>query len=409
MSQNGDPRAANQIGDYGLIGDCVTAALVDRRGSIDWLCWPRFDSDACFAALVGSRENGFWQIAPTARFSSRRSYRRNTLVLETVFESPDGEAALVDFMAEQDGVSHVVRLVEGRSGRVALQLQLVLRFGYGRTTPWVSRLPDGALCGVAGPSMVVLRTPVETRGKDLATLAEFSVAAGDRIPFVLGHQPSHLPPAPPLDVEAALRCCEGFWRGWVARRREPGDYDDAVDRSLITLKAMTFAPTGGLVAAPTTSLPEAFGGERNWDYRYSWVRDSTLTLLALMNAGHTEEAEAWLAWLHRAVAGDPAELQIMYGLGGERRLAEWQADWLAGFAQSRPVRIGNAAHAQFSSMSTASSWTPSTRPGAPGCARRRRCGRCRARWSTMSPRSGANPTTGSGRFAASAGGSPIRG
>jgi GH15 family glucan-1,4-alpha-glucosidase len=339
--------AASEIADYALIGDWQTAALVDRGGSIDWLCWPRFDSDACFAALLGDRSNGCWRIAPTAAYETSRRYRPDTLILETVFETAAGSVALIDFMPVGAGDSKIIRILEGRGGTVAMRMDLVLRFGYGRTAPWVTELADGRLGAIAGPSMAILQSPVETRGEDLATIGEFEVGDGQSLAFVLSHQPSFLPPSAATDPAAALRATEQVWRGWSAKCQVKGPYAEAARRSLITLKALTFAATGGVVAAPTTSLPEKFGGERNWDYRYCWIRDSTLTLLALMNAGYFEEAGAWRDWLHRAVAGDPADMQIMYGLGGERRLSEWIADWLPGHHASAPVRIGNAAHMQF--------------------------------------------------------------
>ena len=345
-SASGTPRS--QIGDYALIGDCETAALVDRTGSIDWLCWPRFDSDACFAALLGDETHGRWQIAPVEGHQVSRRYRPGGLVLETLFETETGAVALLDFMPPRGEASHVVRIVEGRRGRVALHMQLVLRFGYGATAPWLTRAEDGALRAIAGPCMAVLRTPVETRGANMTTVADFAVDAGDHVPFVLSYQASHMAVAAALDPFAALEATDRFWATWLAQTTtSDGPYAEAVERSLITLKAMTFAPTGALVAAPTTSLPEQFGGERNWDYRYSWIRDSTLTLLAMINSGYLAEATAWLAWLQRAVAGDPADMQIMYGVGGERRLLEWTADWLPGHEASQPVRIGNAAHEQF--------------------------------------------------------------
>jgi len=338
----------SQIADYGLIGDCETAALVDRNGSIDWLCWPRFDSDACFAALLGDESNGAWKIAPADAFTTSRQYRQDTLILETVFETAEGAVALIDYMPPRgDDSSHIVRIVEGRRGRVAMRMDLVLRFGYGLTVPWVSRLDDGALRAIAGPSMAVLRTPVHTKGEHMRTVAEFDVAEGEQLPFVLSHSASHLPLPEPFDANEALAATEAFWRDWLSKSLVDDEHADAVQRSLITLKAMTYAPTGGLVAAPTTSLPERFGGERNWDYRFCWIRDSTLTLLSMMNSGHYEEASEWLGWLQRAVAGDPAAMQIMYGIGGERRLTEWTADWLPGHEHSAPVRIGNAAHEQF--------------------------------------------------------------
>jgi len=337
----------SQIADYALIGDCETAALVDRNGSIDWLCWPRFDSDACFAALLGDESNGAWKIAPAGAFTSTRRYLEGSLILETVFETEDGAVAVIDFMPPRVEASHIVRIVEGRRGKVAMRMEMTLRFGYGLTTPWVSRLDDGALRAIAGPSMVVLRTPVKTDGEHMSTIAEFEVAEGEQVPFVLSHQASHLPLPDPLDAMTALAATEAFWRDWLTKSKIEGEYVEAVQRSLITLKAMTYEPTGGLVAAPTTSLPEQFGGERNWDYRFCWIRDSTLALLSMMNSGYYDEAAAWLDWLRRAVAGDPADMQIMYGIGGERRLTEWTADWLPGHEHSAPVRIGNAAHEQF--------------------------------------------------------------
>lgn len=336
------------IEDYGLIGDCQTAALVARDGSIDWLCWPRFDSEACFAALLGQPSNGRWLIRPTAEpIAIRRRYRPDTLVLETRFETDDGTVTLVDFMQPRGHTSDLVRLVRGERGTVAMCLELVLRFGYGATIPWVTRLDDGGIRAVAGPDSVVLRTPVTLWGENYKTAAMFSVAAGQVVPFVLSYGPSHLPPPPPVDATAALADCERFWREWTASTTTGGPHADAIRRSLITLKALTYAPSGGIIAAPTASLPERAGGARNWDYRYCWIRDSTLTLLALMNAGVYDEARAWRDWLQRAVAGYPADMQIMYGLMGERRLIEWEADWLPGYRDSRPVRIGNAAHRQF--------------------------------------------------------------
>jgi GH15 family glucan-1,4-alpha-glucosidase len=340
-------KTQSQIADYALIGDCETAALVDRNGSIDWLCWPRFDSDACFAALLGDASNGYWRIAPAGPFKATRRYLPGTLILETLFETDEGAVAVTDFMPPRSETSDIVRLVEGRAGRVKLRMDLVLRFGYGRVIPWVARLDDGGLSAIAGPSRVILRTPVDIRGEEMTTVADFTVAEGETTPFVLSHQASHLPPVPTIDPKAALTQTGAFWSDWLSRSRVDGPYADAVHRSLITLKALTFAPTGGLVAAPTTSLPEQFGGERNWDYRFCWIRDSTLTLLALMNAGFQDEAAAWCEWLLRAVAGEPADMQIMYGLAGERRLTEWIADWLPGHQSSAPVRIGNAAHQQF--------------------------------------------------------------
>jgi GH15 family glucan-1,4-alpha-glucosidase len=334
--------------DYAIIGDCETAALVSRGGSIDWLCWPRFDSPACFAALLGTPEHGRWLIEPLASdLRITRQYRGHTLILETRFETADGSATLVDFMPPRGRNSDIVRLVRGERGRVRLRTELVLRFDYGRTVPWVSRLGDGTYRAIAGPDMVVVHTPVPLHGKDLTTVAEFEVAAGDTVPFVLTHGSSHLAPPEPIDPMQSLDTTDAFWSEWARRSTSEGPWSDAVIRSLITLKALTYAPTGGLVAAPTTSLPECLGGARNWDYRYCWVRDATLTLLALMNAGYYDEAKAWREWLLRAAAGAPSQLQIMYGIAGERRLTEFEIPWLPGYEGSGPVRIGNAAHGQL--------------------------------------------------------------
>ena len=339
---------AERLEDYGLIGDLEACALVSRHGSVDWLCWPRFDSDACFAALLGDENNGRWLIEPTdpGAIVTRR-YRPDTLILETGFETSTGAVTLIDFMPPRRRASNLVRLVVGKAGHVDMRMQLVLRFGLGAVTPWVTRMDDGSLSAVAGPDMAVLRTPAPIRGEGKTTIADFRVVKGERAPFVLSYGPSHLPPPPKIDPEAALRSTQRFWRGWCAAKTVDGPYASAIKRSLLTVKALTYAPTGGLVAAATTSLPEQIGGVRNWDYRYCWIRDAALTLLALMKAGHFDEAQSWADWLHRAVAGEPADMQIMYGIGGERRLLEWEADWLAGYEGSRPVRIGNAAHGQF--------------------------------------------------------------
>jgi GH15 family glucan-1,4-alpha-glucosidase len=339
---------AARIEDYALIGDRETAALVCKDGSIDWLCWPRFDSDACFSALLGDEAHGRWRIGPAdAKAKVTRRYLPDSLVLETTFETASGTVALIDFMPQRKDVSNVVRLVVGRAGTVDMHMQLVLRFGYGEATPWVTRLDDGALRAIAGPDMAVLRTPVEIRGQDFTTVADFEVSNGDRIPFVLSYCASHRNVPPAIDAESALRRTLAHWRRWIRKGETAGPYSDQIRRSLITLKALTYARTGGIIAAPTTSLPEQFGGERNWDYRYCWIRDATLSLLALLNCGYIDEARAWGQWLHRAVAGSPEEMQIMYGIGGERRLLEWTAPWLPGYEQSKPVRIGNAAHQQF--------------------------------------------------------------
>jgi GH15 family glucan-1,4-alpha-glucosidase len=338
---------STRIEDYALIGDCRTAALVGRDGSIDWLCWPRFDSEACFAALLGSREHGRWLIAPRDKASVTRRYRPNTLVLETRFETPDGAATLVDFMPRRGDHSTIVRFVIGTRGQVAMHTELILRFGYGAIVPWVTRVETGALRAIAGPDMVVMHTPVHLRGEDMTTVGEFTITRGETIPFVLTYARSHWPLPNPIDPTTALAETETYWREWSAKCRPAGRWSDAVRRSMITLKALTYEPTGGIVAAPTTSLPERIGGVRNWDYRYCWLRDATLTLLGAMHAGYYDEAQAWREWLLRAVAGSPDQLQIMYGIGGERRLTEWTAHWLPGYENSAPVRIGNAAHSQL--------------------------------------------------------------
>jgi GH15 family glucan-1,4-alpha-glucosidase len=332
-----------------LIGDCETAALVGRDGSIDWLCWPAFDSDACFAALLGTHKHGRWLIAPAEEITrTSRRYRDNTLILETRFETAEGVVDLIDFMPPRGNASDVVRLVRGVSGRVKLRMQLVIRFGLGTDIPWVKKNVDGpGLLAICGPDMTVLRTPVETRGEDLTTVADFWVGEGETVPFVLTYGPSHLPVPGPIDPLLALQETEAFWNEWSSRCTYEGEQRELVMRSLITLKALTYAPTGGIVAAPTTSLPEKLGGARNWDYRFCWLRDATFTLLALINSGYTEEALAWHNWLLRAVAGAPANMQIMYGIMGERRLLEWQAGWLPGYEGAGPVRVGNAAHAQL--------------------------------------------------------------
>ncbi|MGC1234514.1 MAG: glycoside hydrolase family 15 protein [Xanthobacteraceae bacterium] len=335
------------IEDYALIGDCRSAALVSRGGSIDWLCWPRFDSEACFAALLGSRDHGRWLVAPHDEARITRQYRANTLILETFFETADGAAVLVDFMPFHGERSEIVRLVHGTRGRVRMHTELILRFGYGAVVPWVTRLESGVLRAIAGPDMVLLRTPVHLKGKNMTTVGEFTVMRGETIPLVLSYARSHRPVPPARDPTASLEATEKFWKDWTAKCRPAGEWSDAVQRSMITLKALTYAPTGGIVAAPTTSLPEKIGGERNWDYRYCWLRDATLTLLGAMHAGYYEEAEAWREWLLRAVAGSPDQLQIMYGIAGERRLTEWIVDWLPGYEKSAPVRIGNAAHTQL--------------------------------------------------------------
>ncbi len=342
------------IEDYALIGDCQTAALVARDGGIDWLCLPRFDSNACFAALLGTADHGRWRIAPEraevdAPVKVSRRYRDDTLILETFFETATGSVALIDFMPPRiDGIVYVIRIVEGRAGRVAMRGELAVRFNYGSTTPWVTRLPEeNGIRAIAGPDMVTLRADVELKGEGMQTIARFDVEEGGRVAFVLSHSASHLPVPAAIDAEIALANSVKIWAKWNERVVDAGPYTKAVRRSLMVLKALTFGPTGGIVAAPTTSLPEAIGGVRNWDYRYCWLRDATLTLFALMNAGYYEEAQAWRMWLERAVAGDASKLRIMYGLAGERRLEEWEIEWLPGYENSRPVRIGNAASNQL--------------------------------------------------------------
>ena len=338
-----------KIEDYALIGDCQTAALVGRNGSIDWLCWPRFDSPACFAALLGSAENGYWKIAPAGEaLSIKRRYRPGTLVLETEFETAEGAVTLIDFMPVRSGQSDVVRIVAGRRGRVAMQTEGVLRFDYGASVPWVTLGADRLSArAIAGPDMTLLCSPVPLENRERRTWAQFEVAAGEARAFVLTHSASHLEVPHRVDPQKALAETEAFWNEWSARCTVGGEWSAAVCRSLITLKALTYAPTGGIVAAPTTSLPEKIGGVRNWDYRHCWLRDATLTLLAFMNAGYYDEARAWREWLLRAVAGSPGQMQIMYGIGGERRMPEWEIPWLAGYEGSKPVRVGNAAAAQL--------------------------------------------------------------
>ena len=335
-----------RIEDYGLIGDLQTAALVSRYGSVDWLCLPRFDSGACFAALLGTEENGHWSLEPTGGSKpSARRYRGDTLVLETELEAAHGTVRLIDFMPPRETKPDVVRIVEGVSGEVEMSMELVVRFDYGWIVPWVRNI-EGTLVGVAGPDAISLRTPVKLEGRDLRTVARFTVGEGERIPFVLTWFPSNEAVPDPVDAERALADTVSYWEEWAGSCAEAGKWQHDVRRSLITLKALTFAPTGGMVAAPTTSLPEALGGIRNWDYRYCWLRDATLTLLAFLRAGYTDEARAWRDWLLRAIAGAPDALQIMYGVAGERRLVEVELPWLSGYEGSSPVRIGNAASDQ---------------------------------------------------------------
>ena len=336
-----------KIEDYALIGDCETGALVDRNGSIDWLCWPDFSSQACFAALLGTEENGYWKITPAeGEWTTMRRYLPHTLVLETTFEQAAGSFRLIDFMPVRQTHSRVVRIVEGIRGSVSLRMELALRFDYGRTVPWVTHV-RGGVRAVAGPNLAILRASVPVRGEDLKTIAEFTVGKGDRVSFSLTHGDSYKRNPPGVEVSQVLKETEHRWHLWARRLKYKGKYRAIIERSLITLKAMTFRPTGGVVAAITTSLPEALGGVRNWDYRYCWLRDTTFTLLALIHGGYFKEARAWQDWLLRALAGSPDQVQIMYGLKGERQLVEWEIDWLAGYENSRPVRIGNAASKQM--------------------------------------------------------------
>ncbi len=337
-----------RIEDYAIIGDCETAALVSRDGSIDWLCWPRFDSPACFAALLGGPDHGRWRVAPadpTTRVTRR--YRDDTLILETEFETAEGSVVVIDFMPQRDGKSNIVRTIVGKRGRVPMQTQIVLRFDYGSVIPWVSRLEDGTLRAIAGPDMIVIRGDVPLHGEGFTTVSDFTVAEGEHVSFVMTWGPSHLKPPAAVNPVKALEVTEQFWTHWAAQCTYRGQWREPVIRSLLTLKALTFRPTGGIVAAPTTSLPEQVGGVRNWDYRFCWLRDATLTLLALMDGGYFREAAAWRDWLLRAAAGSPDQVQIMYGLGGERLLREWEISWLPGYEGSKPVRVGNAAHEQL--------------------------------------------------------------
>jgi len=331
-----------------MVGDLGSAALVGRDGSVDWLCWPRFDSDACFAALLGKPEHGRWQIVPQASaISIGRRYRPDTLILETRFETEDGAATLIDFMPPRQNHAHLVRIVRGEKGKVAFHSELILRFANGAIVPWVTRIDDVTVRGIAGPDMAVLRSPVRVRGENFKTVGDFSVTPGEEVPFVLSFGRSHQDLPEPADAFKLLTETEEFWSVWAGRNKIEGPWKEAVTRSLIVLKALTYRPTGGMAAAPTTSLPEFIGGPRNWDYRFCWLRDATLTLLSLMNAGYYDEARQWREWLLRAAAGSPRQIQTMYGLRGERRLTEWELPWLPGYENSKPVRIGNAAHSQL--------------------------------------------------------------
>jgi GH15 family glucan-1,4-alpha-glucosidase len=336
-----------KIEDYAFLSDTQTGALVSRDGCVDWLCFPRFDSGACFAALLGDGDNGRWSLFPQEKvIATRRRYRGDSLILETELETENGTVRLIDFMPPRGSAPDIIRIVEGVSGSVPMRMELTIRFDYGHIVPWVRR-KHGGIEAIAGPDALILRTPVETHGEDLRTVAEFTVAAGERIPFVLTWFRSHAAPPKPVNAEHALAETESYWREWSKSCRAAGPWREAVMRSLITLKGLTYAPTGGIVAALTTSLPEEIGGVRNWDYRYCWLRDATFTLVGLMDAGYLDEARAWREWLLRAIAGSPAQMQIMYGVCGERRLSEYEVPWLAGYENSQPVRVGNAASTQF--------------------------------------------------------------
>jgi GH15 family glucan-1,4-alpha-glucosidase len=341
------PEHGTKIEDYGFLSDNQTGALVSRDGCVDWLCLPRFDSGACFAALLGTGENGRWRFFPKDKLTRlSRQYRGESLILETELETKSGTVRLIDFMPPRGENPDLIRIVEGVAGEMRMEMELVIRFDYGQIVPWV-RKRHGGLEAIAGPDGLILRTPVPTHGKDLTTVAEFKVRKGDRVPFVLTWFASHQDPPKDVNAEDALRDAEKFWFGWAEQCHRETSWDEALVRSLITLKGLTYAPTGGLVAAATTSLPEQIGGVRNWDYRYCWLRDATFTLIAFMNAGYKEEAKQWREWLLRAIAGSPAQMQIMYGVRGERRLEEFEVPWLGGYEGSKPVRIGNAASRQF--------------------------------------------------------------
>ncbi|GEP05467.1 glycoside hydrolase family 15 protein [Methylobacterium oxalidis] len=338
---------ASRIEDYALVGDCRTAALISRDGSVDWLCWPRFDASACFAALLGTRDHGFWRLAPVAKHvETHRRYRDDTLILETRHVTREGEVLVTDYMPAADG-SHLIRLVEGVHGRVAMRMDLAIRFDYGSAVPWVSHNEWGDLRAISGPHKLVLRTQAALHGVDQTTVSEFTVKAGETVAFTLSYGASHEEDPAPIEPRKVLAATDTFWRDWSRHCACGTHWDDILKRSLLTLKALIYMPTGGIVAAPTTSLPEQLGGVRNWDYRFCWLRDSTFTLLALMDAGFIEEARAWRAWLLRAVAGNPEQAHILYGIAGERLLPEIELDWLPGYENSRPVRVGNAAVAQF--------------------------------------------------------------
>jgi GH15 family glucan-1,4-alpha-glucosidase len=347
------PLHGARIEDYAMIGDCETAALVSREGSIDWLCWPTFSSGACFAALLGTAENGFWRIRPADKIVSiQRRYQPGTMIVETTFITEDGEVCLTDFMPPRGEHSDVVRMVKGIRGKVKMHMDLVLRFDYGLTIPWVT-MHERELRAVAGPNMVVLRTDcasekaAELRGEGLTTVSDFTLREGNEVCFSLTYANSAEDMPKPVPMQQALQDTHDFWCEWSGRSEYKGNYAEIVERSLMSLKAMTYRPTGGIVAAITTSLPERIGGERNWDYRYCWLRDTSFTLLVLMRADYTDEAIQWRLWLLRAIAGAPDQVQSLYGISGERKLLEWTLDWLPGYENSKPVRVGNAASEQF--------------------------------------------------------------
>ncbi|WP_430911773.1 glycoside hydrolase family 15 protein [Methylobacterium sp. sgz302541] len=338
---------AGLIEDYALVGDGRTAALIGRDGSVDWLCWPRFDAAACFAALLGTEEHGYWRIAPaSARVESSRRYRDDTLILETRHRTREGEVLVIDYMPADDG-SHLVRIVEGVEGRVAMRMDLCMRFDYGSAVPWVSRNELGDLRAISGPHKLVLRTKAQIEGAGRTTVSDFTVHAGESVAFTLSYGASHEEDPPPIEPRKVLAATDRFWRDWSAICAGGTPWDAALRRSLLTLKALIYRPTGGIVAAPTTSLPEQLGGVRNWDYRFCWLRDSAFTLFALMDAGYLDEARAWRDWLQRAVAGSPEQARILYGIAGERLLPEIELAWLPGYEDSAPVRVGNAASEQF--------------------------------------------------------------
>nr|BFF17610.1 hypothetical protein GCM10025730_11310 [Promicromonospora thailandica] len=392
-----------RIEDYGIVGDLQTAALVGRDGAVDWMCLPQFDSPACFAALLGDESHGSWRLGPAAGGEcTRRRYRDGTLILETEWDLPEGQVRVIDLMPPRGDQADLVRVVEGISGRVPMTTVLRLRFDYGHVVPWVTE-EGRALRAVAGPDSVRVDAGVPLSHDGVAEgsvlRADFTVGPGERVPFVLTYHASHLPTKPPVEAAVALRDTEEFWHAWLARSTYDGPWADAVHRSLITLKALTFAPTGAIAAAATTSLPEQLGGSRNWDYRYCWLRDAAFTLQALVGTGFVDEARAWRAWLLRAAAGDPADLQIMYGLDGRRRLPEYTLDWLPGFGAPRRCVSATVRWTSSRSTSGARCWTPCTWRARRGWRRTPRRGSCRRRCWTTSRSTGTTSTTGCGRSA----------